>query len=252
MTSELTVQVNGNVTLITIDRPPANALDAAQHERLSVAIATAAVETRALVITATGRFFVSGADIKMLQTIPADEYEVFLRGAQHSNDVLEATPIPTIAAINGIAVGGGLELALACDIRMLSATARIGLPELRLGLIPGAGGTQRLIRLVGKGRALELLYSGRLLNADEALALGLVDEVVAPEELVDTAVARAQTYGSGSRPALAAVKRCVLRGVHEGFEAGLAEEVSSSIELFASPEAHEGIQAFLEKRRPNF
>lgn len=252
MTAELTVRIDGNVTLITIDRPPANALDAAQHERLSAAVATAAAETRAVVITATGRFFVSGADIKMLQTIPADEYEVFLRGAQHSNDVLEATPIPTIAAINGIAVGGGLELALACDVRMLAATARIGLPELRLGLIPGAGGTQRLIRLVGKGRAFELLYSGRLLHADEALALGLVDEVVAPEELVDAAVARAQTFGSGSRPALAAVKRCILTGLHEGYEAGLAEEVSSSIELFASPEAREGIQAFLEKRRPNF
>jgi enoyl-CoA hydratase len=252
MASELTVRVDGNVTLITIDRPPANALDAEQHERLSTAIATAAAETRAVVITATGKFFVSGADIKMLQSMPADEYETFLRGAQHSNDVLEATPIPTIAAINGIAVGGGLELAMACDIRMLSATARIGLPELRLGLIPGAGGTQRLIRLVGKGRAFELLYSGRLLSADEALALGLVDDVVAPEELVDAAVARAQAYGSGSRPALAAVKRCILAGLHEGFEAGLAEEVSSSLELFASPDAQEGIRAFIEKRRPNF
>jgi enoyl-CoA hydratase/carnithine racemase len=105
---------------------------------------------------------------------------------------------------------------------------------------------------VGKGRAFELLYSGRLLNADEALALGLVDEVVAPEELVDVAVARAQTFASGSKPALAAVKRCILAGLHQGFAAGLAEEVSSSLELFASPEAREGIQAFLDKRRPNF
>ena len=161
-------------------------------------------------------------------------------------------PKPVVAAINGYALGGGAELALACDVRLMAADATIGFPEVRLGLFPGAGGTQRLPRLVGVARALQLMMDGRPIGADEARAIGLVDEVVPRDTLAAAAAERARALAAGPTEALGLLKRCVYQGYGRPFAEGLALEAEAVFELIRTSDAREGLEAFLAKRPPQF
>lgn len=248
------IEVERGVGLLTVDRPPANALDLALVQEIALAAARTAArpDVGALVITGAGPRFVAGADIKMMSALPADQMPRFISGIQRAMDDIEALPLPTIAAINGHAMGGGLELALACDLRLLSEAARIGLPEVKLGLLPGAGGTQRLAEIIGKGRALDLLYTGRQVGAAEALSLGLVNGVHPADRVVAAAVDYAAGLAAGPRPAMREIKACVLAHLDGGRRAGMRAEASGIEVLFGTADAREGIAAFVEKRPPRF
>lgn len=248
------LDVAEGVAVLTIDRPPANALDAALVSEIAARVQEAVLDPRvgALVITGSGRRFVAGADIGMLRSVEAKTFVPFISGIQRAFDDLEAAPIPTIAAINGHAMGGGLELALACDLRIAAQGVRLGLPEVKLGLLPGAGGTQRLVETIGRGRALELLLTGDAIDADEALALGLVNRVLPAEAVLDGARALAVQLAGGAREAQREIKACVLAHADGGRRAGGRAEAVGVAHLIGTPDAREGIAAFLEKRAPAF
>jgi len=167
-------------------------------------------------------------------------------------DLLESIDTISIAAINGFALGGGLELALGCDLRYAAADAKLGQPEIGLGVIPGAGGTQRLVRLLGPGRTRELVYSGRTVDAQQALRIGLVERVVPPEEVLSTAVEDARRFANGPRVALAAAKAAIAAAITSPGAPGLQAEREAFLALFGTPDQREGMAAFLEKRAPRF
>jgi enoyl-CoA hydratase len=245
----VSVQIEGSVALATIDRPPANAISQAVVEGLRGALAEAAGDggLRALVITGAGtRFFAAGADVSEFPTAGG---AVAASGQQLTLE-LERSPLVTIAAVNGVAFGGGCELALACDLRIAARGARFGQPEINLGILPGWGGTQRLVRIVGLGRAMPLLLSGDPIDADAALAAGLVSQVVDGGELRAAALSLGERLAAKAPLAVAATKRAV----HEGMSLPLAEalevERREFARLFESADAREGVSAFLEKRQP--
>lgn len=248
------VEVEQGVALLTVDRPPANALDLQVVEEISAAAAQAASrpEVGAVVLTGHGKQFVAGADIKVMRDTDLAEFAYFVDTIQRALDDLEALPLPVIAAVNGTAMGGGLELALACDLRFAGEHVRLGVPEVRLGLLPGAGGTQRLCETIGKGRALELLYTGRQLSAAEAHMFGLVNRVVEGDQVVAEAVEFARQLASGARQAMRHIKSCVLARLDGGRSAGLRAESAGVVELFAGEEARVGFDAFINKRPPDF
>ncbi|ODU07133.1 MAG: enoyl-CoA hydratase [Pseudonocardia sp. SCN 72-86] len=242
------------VLVATMDSRPANALGAAIIDGLNALLDEAARrDTRVLVLTsAIPGFFVAGADIKHMGTVDAasfTEYGDRLRGAVER---LAAADLISIAAVEGVALGGGLELAMAATMRVSGADARYGLPEVRLGLIPGAAGTQRLPRLVGRGRAIDIMATARQVPADEAKAIGLVDRLVAAGEASEAALQLATQLAALSRPALAAVVRTVDAAFDLALDEGRRYEVEQIQELFETGEAREGITAFLEKRSPRF
>jgi enoyl-CoA hydratase len=247
---------DGAVAIVMIDRPDAmNALDVATLTSLREELLALREdrEVRAIVLTGAGdRAFAAGADIKYMSGLdPAGAREWGALG-HNVGHLLETCPQPTIAAVNGFALGGGCELALACDIRYASRTAKLGQPEINLGIIPGWGGTQRLARVCGLGVAKELVLTGRIVDAEEALRLGLVNAVHEPEELLDRALETARLIASKSPIALAAAKRAVnhaLQGDHAG---NLAGEADAFGDLFGSEDAQEGLAAFVEKREPLF
>jgi enoyl-CoA hydratase len=244
------------VTVLFVNRP--QVLNAINRETLAeIADATRAFtadDTQgALVVTGQGeKAFISGADINELSTLGPAAAEDISRFGQRVVDLLEQSPKPVIAAVNGYAFGGGCELALACHMRLASENAVLGLPEVKLGIIPGYGGTQRLPRLVGPGRALELILSGRNLKADEAERIGLVNRVVPQAELVNEAVKLAQAILKNGPLAVAAALECVVRGMQLPLEQGLRFESGRFGILAASEDMHEGLQAFLDKRPANF
>lgn len=248
------LEVADGVALLTIDRPPANALDLDLVAEIAARVQEAVLHEQAgaLVLTGTGTRFVAGADIKMLRSIDTSTFIPFISAIQRSFDDIEAAPIPTIAAINGHAMGGGLELALACDLRLAATGVRLGLPEVRLGLLPGAGGTQRLVEMVRRGRALQLLLTGAAVDAGEALALGLVNHVFPPQDLLAGALELARELAAGARQAQAAIKACVVANADGGRRAGSRAEAVGVAQLLETPDAKEGITAFLDKRAPNF
>jgi enoyl-CoA hydratase/carnithine racemase len=244
------VDREGAVVTLTIDHPPANAVNGDVVNGLAEALANAeADETcRALIITGSGpKFFSAGADIKE-----------FGGGAEavgkatHLTLAIEASRLPVIAAVNGIAFGGGCELTLACDIRLASRSARFGQPEIKIGIIPGWGGTQRLPRLIGAARATELLLTGDPIDADRALALGLVAEVVEPDDLPAAAQRWAAVLASRAPLALAATKRAMHTGSTQAIVDALDTERREFVTLFGSEDAAEGIAAFLQKRPPEW
>jgi enoyl-CoA hydratase/carnithine racemase len=203
---------------------------------------------RALVLTGSGqRFFSAGADIKEFGGGGSG-----LGGAIDLTLRFERSRLPIIAAVNGIAFGGGCELSLACDVRLAANTARFGQPEIKIGIIPGWGGTQRLPRLIGKARATELLLTGDPVDAERALQVGLVSEVVEPSELLDAARRWAGLLGSRAPLALAATKRAMLEGATLPIDEALAAEQREFQQLFGSEDAAEGISAFLQKRQPEW
>jgi enoyl-CoA hydratase len=250
----LEYEVDEQVALVTVSRPDAlNALNDQLLMELSVAfeLAEADLDVRALVLTGAGRAFVAGADIGNLQRLgdPFGGREASLAGQDLMNS-LAALPIPTIAAINGFALGGGLELALAADLRVASPKARLGLPEVTLGLLPGYGGTQRLPRLIGASRALDLIMTGRFVDADEALAMGLVNRVA--DDAVAGAMELARLTLRNAPIALGLAKEAVVRGLDVTLNQGLEIEADLFGMVVATDDMQEGTSAFLEKRDATF
>jgi enoyl-CoA hydratase len=208
---------------------------------------------RAVVLTGAGeRAFAAGADIKEMQAKSPSEARAWGELGHDVARLLEAMPKPTIAAVNGLAFGGGCELALACDIRYAAATARFGQPEVNLAVIPGWGGTQRLARVVGVGLAKELILTGRTIDADEALRRGLVSAVFAPEELLPKTLEVARSLAGKGPLALAAAKQATNRALQGELSAALDEEAGDFAALFGTEDQREGMAAFVEKREPRF
>jgi enoyl-CoA hydratase len=206
---------------------------------------------RALVITGEGKAFVAGADIAEMINMNSSEAEQFSRTGQDLFSSLENLEIPVIAAVNGFALGGGCELAMACDIRIASEYAKFGQPEVGLGLIPGFAGTQRMPRLLGLGNALYYLMTGDQIKSDEALRIGLVQKLVKHENLIDEAVELAKKISSMGPTAIGKVKRSSRLGLEKGMIDGSALETTEFGSLFGN-EGTEGMKAFLEKRKPNW
>ncbi|MCX5374809.1 enoyl-CoA hydratase/isomerase family protein [Streptomyces sp. NBC_00103] len=225
-----------------------NAFDTAQREELAAQVRRLADsrEVRAVVLYGGERLFAAGADVKALAVMDPEDVRGWNRALQRTFDEVARLPMPVVAAITGYALGGGLELALAADYRVAADDALLGQPEVRLGIIPGSGGTQRLTRLIGPSRAKNLLMTGRRVSADEALRLGLVDEVVPVGEVHGTAVRYAQRLAAGPAAALEAIKEAVDHGADAGLSAGLALERALFTGVFGTADAATGIQSFLE------
>jgi len=244
------------VAVVTIDRQDAlNALDVATLSELRDGLRELGGDTsvRALVLTGAGdRAFAAGADIKYMSTLSPEQAKVWGGLGHEAGNLLETMPKPTIAAINGFALGGGCELALACDIRYASSRAKLGQPEINLGIVPGWGGTQRLARVCGVGAAKELIFTGRIVDAAEALRIGLVNAVFEPEELLAKARETAAQLAAKSPIALALAKRLCNLALGGDHARALASEVEGFAELFKGEDAREGLTAFVEKREPRF
>jgi enoyl-CoA hydratase len=242
------------VATIVLDRPRAlNALDPTALRELARTVRGLRRDAalRAVVVTGAGeKAFSAGADIAAMAAMSAAEGHAYSRLGQEVFGRLEALPVPVVAAVNGVALGGGLELALACDLIVASATARLGQPEIVLGLIPGFGGTQRLVRRVGQGRARDLIYLGRQVGAEEALRIGLVDRVVASDRLADEAAALAAELAAKAPVALAEAKRVTAIAPDADLTTGCRYETEAFAVTFATEDRVEGLKAFLEKRRP--
>jgi enoyl-CoA hydratase len=248
------VERDGGIATVTIDRPEAmNALDRPTLEALRDRLreASADAEVRVVVLTGSGeKAFVAGADIKYMSGLGVEQAKDWGALGHESGRLLETMPKPTIAAINGFALGGGCELALACDLRYAASTAKLGQPEINLGIIPGWGGTQRLARATTLGIAKELIFTGRLVDAEEAHRIGLVNGVHDP--VLEKAREVAALLASKSPVALAAAKAATNRALQAEHERNLNQEGADFGELFASEDAKEGLTAFAEKRDPVF
>lgn len=254
--SNLLIENSGSVQRITINRPDKlNALNRDTIRELSSAVTTAANDDsiKAIIITGAGeKAFVAGADISEFNTYSVEEARDLAQNGQDILfDLIEKTEKPVIAAVNGFALGGGLELAMSCHIRVASSNARMGLPEVSLGVIPGYGGTQRLAQLAGKGKAFELIFTAGMIKADEALACGLVNHVVEQEELMDKCLEISQKMSKNSSVAIAAAIRAINSGYVDG-ENGFDKEIEEFSNCFATGDFREGTNAFLEKRKANF
>jgi enoyl-CoA hydratase len=245
-----------HIATVTINRPEAlNAMNLALVQALQETLDELINNDKVSIIILTGsgdRAFVAGADIKAMQAMDKKAaYQFGEKGQRLMNTIADA-PKPVIAAVNGFALGGGCELSLACHLRVASNTARFAQPEVHLGIIPGWGGTQRLRHLVGLGSAYELILSGRMIDADEAHRIGLVNAVVPPEELLPAAKNLAESILANGPQAIAKAMHCIRAGLDEGLERGLQSELKTFSELFETPETREGLAAFVEKRKPRF
>ena len=252
----VTYELKEGIALLTINRPKAlNALNAATVNEIKEVIGRVKAEqdVRVLIITGSGdRAFVAGADITEFQDLTIRDGYDFSRNGHDMNRQLEWLGIPSIAAVNGLALGGGCEIAMACTFRIVSEKAMFGLPELGLGVIPGYGGTQRLARIIGKSRALWLMLTGDTVGAEEALKLGLANMVTKPEELMDSAFKIAKKICQKGPLAV----KCALTAVHHGTETDLEtalvlEAVTTNL-ILMSEDKKEGVASFLEKRKPEF
>ena len=247
----LIIQREGNIRIVKINNPQSmNALNSEVLSELDQAFYEIGndPQTNVVILTGEGRAFVAGADISQMSTMNAAQGKDF--GVQGSKVFrkIELLPKPVIAAINGFALGGGCELALACDIRIASAKAKIGQPEVGLGITPGFSGTQRLPRIVGEGRAKELIYTAKAITADEAFRIGLVNKVVEPEELMDAAMAMAKTIAKNAPIAVRFSKEAVNRGMQTDIDTAIAIENDLFALCFSTEDQKEGMKAFFEKR----
>lgn len=247
---------SGKIGVLTVNRPKAlNALNAATLDELAHAIACVAedADARVLLITGAGdKAFIAGADISAMQGMSALEAQAFSEKGQRVMQAIEALPIPVIALVNGYALGGGCELAMSCDWIIASERAVFGQPEVNLGIPPGFGGTQRLARLVGRPLALELVITGRQIKADEALRIGLTNEVVPAGELTEKGLAMARLIVTKAPVAVRVSKQAVQRGLDLDLANGCVLETSLFAFAFGTADRKEGMTAFLEKRAPNF
>lgn len=248
--------VENGVATLTFNRPKAlNALNGALIDELSDALeqVCANEEIRVLILTGAGeKSFVAGADITELATFGPLQAKTFARKGQAVISKLQALPIPVIAAVNGFALGGGSEMALACDFIYASENANFGLPEISLGIIPGFGGTQRLPRLIGANLAKEMIYTGKMIPAAEAREIGIVNRVFAPEALMEEALKTARTIAAKGKVSLRAAKESINRGLDVNLATGLGIECDAFALCMASEDAKEGTAAFLEKRKAAF
>ncbi len=252
----ITLTRDERVLTISLNRPPTNPLSAEFGRELFAAFTEAGQreDVNVVVITsALEKAFIAGADIKEMAAQNQSEAEAFSKLLQDANNLLSGMKKVVIAAINGHALGGGCELAMACDYRFMAAgKALIGLPEATLGVVPGAGGTQRLPRLVGLSKALDILLRGRVMGPEEALAIGLIDRVIEAENFMEEVMKFATKLASGAGKAMGYIKAAVYEGIDLPLEQALAVERKCGLENLKTHDAKEGLTAFTEKRKPNF
>ncbi|WP_214369654.1 enoyl-CoA hydratase/isomerase family protein [Pseudonocardia sp. H11422] len=248
MTEFVSLEVDNGVGTIRLNRPPMNALNRqVQEELLALADeATRRDDIRAVIVYGGEKVFAAGADVKEMATMSYSDMAPIARRLSAGLGAVASIPKPTIAAVTGYALGGGLEVALSCDRRIVGDNAKLGVPEILLGVIPGGGGTQRLARLIGPSRAKDMVYTGRFVGAEEALAIGLVDEVVAPDEVYTRAVAYASQFANGPALAYAAAKRAIDGGLDTDLRTGLDIESDGFAGLFASEDRTIGMESFVE------
>jgi enoyl-CoA hydratase/carnithine racemase len=248
MAEFVTLQVEDAVGTIRLDRPKMNAIDEQLHREVRAAAIEAGerAEVRAVVLYGGERVFAAGADIKAMAQLDGSGMTAWGRELTASFTHVAQVPKPVIAAITGYALGGGFELALCADFRVVGAGAKVGQPEILLGVIPGAGGTQRLSRLVGPAKAKDLIFTGRHVGAEEALEMGLVDAVVPDDEVYSTALAMARKFAAGPPLALAAAKRAIDEGLDRPLREGLALETELFAGLFDTEDQKNGMRSFLE------
>lgn len=249
MTDLVRLEVEDGIATIRLDRPPMNALNGEIQHGLIAACREAGErrDVAAVVVYGGEKVFAAGADIKEMETMSYTDMVDHSGLLQDFTRALASLPKPTVAAITGYALGGGCEVALACDFRVVAEDAKLGQPEVNLGIIPGAGGTQRLARLVGPARAKDLVFSGRFVAADEALAIGLADEVVPAADVYTAAKARVARYVGGPSYALRAAKEAIDRGLEVDLETGLEIERMLFAGLFATKDRATGMRHFVDK-----
>ena len=241
-----------NVALILIDNPPVNAIGRDVYDGLLAMMESVERDTsvQAVVIAAEGRTFIAGADIKLLEAAARGEaIRLYLRPLL---DKIELSPKPVVVALHGTALGGGMELAMAAHYRVAAPDAQMGQPEVNLGIIPGGGGTQRLTRLVGEGKAMEMILGGEIISADTALAIGLVNHVVPADQLETKTMEIANRMAEKSPVALRLAKESVKLASRSNLDEGLRREVDLFALCFSTEDKNEGVSAFLEKRKPAF
>lgn len=255
MAGTISCKIEEGVAVVTLNHPPVNALTLDLLTELAGTFDSLATDdtVKSIVLTGAGRFFVAGADIRVLASIPSSgEGEAMARRGQMMLNAIEALEKPVIAAINGACLGGGLELAMCCHIRLAAEGAKLGQPEINLGIMPGFGGTQRLPRLIGRSKAMELILTGEPISAQEAMRLGLVSQVVSAEDLLRQAHGLARAMAAKSQPAL----RAALRAIQQGSTLSLSDGLDLEARLFGTlcdtEDRKEGTAAFLEKRQPRF
>jgi len=243
------LEVEDGVGTIRIDRPKMNALNVQVQEeiRAAAAEATSRDDVRAVVVYGGERVFAAGADVKEMAHMSYPDMVARSGGLQSAFTAVARIPKPVVAAVTGYALGGGCELALCADVRIAGEGATLGQPEILLGIIPGAGGTQRLTRLVGPSRAKDLIFTGRFVKADEALAIGLVDRVLPKERVYEEAVAWASAFSNGAALALRAAKETIDRGLEVDLDTGLEIERAQFAALFATEDRGIGMESFVEQ-----
>lgn len=247
--------IDEGIAIVTINHPPVNAIDKKMVLELEQTIDELETDSEAKIIILTGagdKAFIAGADIPVFSDLDKASAEKFVLSIQSVLFKIEESRKVVICAINGHALGGGCEVAMACDIRIASEKAKFAQPEVNLGVMPGAGGTQRLPRLVGKGRAMELVFTGDMIGAEEAKAIGLVNRVVSPESLMNEAIRMAKKILTKGPIAISNSKRAIREGLEMGLKEGMKLEARLFGELFETSDTREGVKAFLEKRTPHF
>ncbi len=248
------VEIRDAIGTIRLERPPMNALNRQVQDEIRDAATAVSTDdgVRAVIVYGGEKVFAAGADIKEMADMSYVDMAARAADLSDALGALARIPKPVVAAITGYALGGGCELALACDWRVVAEDAKLGQPEIKLGIIPGAGGTQRLARLVGPARAKDIILSGRMVDAQEALRIGLADRVVPAERVYEEAVALVTPYTKGPAQAVRAAKLAIDGGLEMDLTSGLAWESQLFAALFATDDRREGMAAFVEKRKPDF
>ncbi len=247
MAEFVTFEVEDGIGTIRLDRPPMNALNRQVQEEIRDAarVATTNSAVAAVIMYGGEKVFAAGADIKEMTELSAVQMAAIIGDLQSALGALASIPKPVVAAVTGYALGGGLEVALSADRRIVGDNAKLGVPEVLLGIIPGGGGTQRLARLIGPSKAKDIVFSGRFVGADEALSIGLVDEVVAPDEVYNAARRWAAQFTTGAPRALAAAKASIDQGLDTDLHSGLKIEAQQFAALFATKDRTIGMQSFV-------
>ena len=249
-------ELKDNLCIVTVEREEAlNAMNPTVLHELYDNVRSLINDKNigAIIITGSGdKAFIAGADIKLMEKLDKKGGKEFGELGQKVTSLIEESPIPVIAAINGFALGGGCEIALACHLRFASKNAKFGQPEVKLGLIPGWGGTQRLPKIVGKGNAIELIIGGHIIDSNEALRIGLVNKVFDQDKLLDEAISFAKIITANGPFAVSQSLKCINDSSNYSLVEGLKKEVEQFSDLFESQETNEGLKAFVEKRKANF
>ena len=251
------VKKDNGLAIVSIDHPPMNVLSQSVANELLQVYRSLENDSAVVVIVLTGqgdRAFMAGANIKEFPDALGQPGLAFqmAQGFHELMNTIDFFPKPTIAALNGFTLGGGLELALACDMRVCDQRAKLGFPEINLGIFPGAGGTQRLPRLIGEAKAKELMFTGQPITAEEAYRIGLVNALSEPGKALDDAITMATHIASKSLPALAKIKKAIVDGIHLPLEEAVQLEATLFDEVFQTKDSKEGVEAFIEKRVPHF